>query len=168
MEPKNLLFILSDNHARGFTGCYGHPLARTPNLDALAARGVRFANAYAASPLCCPSRAALATGRFPHQTGYWDNAIPFDGTHASWMRRLTEAGHACSSIGKLHFRDTRPANGFGEEILPMHIVDGRGGVHMLLRAVEREPVNRGQWHVDAASPVHDVHGQDLFAKTVRR
>lgn len=145
MEPKNLLFILSDNHARGFCGCYGHPLARTPNLDGLAARGVRFTNAYAASPLCCPSRAALATGRFPHDTGYWDNAIPFDGAHASWMRRLTERGHSCVSIGKLHFRDRRPENGFSQEIVPMHIVDAKGGVHMLLRAVDREPVNRGQW-----------------------
>jgi len=147
VKPKNLLFILSDNHARGFAGAYGHPLARTPNLDALAGRGVRFENAYAASPLCCPSRASLATGRFPHQTGYWDNAIPFDGGHASWMRRLTEAGHPCVSIGKLHFRDSRPANGFSEEILPMHIVDAKGGVHMLLRALDREPVNRGQWHL---------------------
>lgn len=147
MEPKNLLFILSDNHARGFAGCYGHPLARTPNLDRLAARGVRFDNAYAASPLCCPSRASLATGRYPHQTGYWDNAIPFDGAWPSWMRRLTEAGHPCASVGKLHFRDTRPENGFSEEIVPMHIVDAKGGVHMLLRAVGREPVNRGQWHL---------------------
>ncbi|MEM9028097.1 MAG: sulfatase-like hydrolase/transferase [Pseudomonadota bacterium] len=150
--PKNLLFLLSDNHARGYLGCYRNPLARTPNLDRLAARGARFTNAYSASPLCCPARAALATGRFPHQTGYWDNAIPFDGHVVSWMRRLRDAGHTVSSIGKLHFRETSVANGFSEELLPMHILDGKGGVHMLLRAVNQgkpqgEPVNAGQWHL---------------------
>lgn len=144
-SAKNLLFLLSDNHARGFIGAYGNPLARTPHLDALAARGTLYENAYAASPLCCPSRAALATGRYPHQTGYWDNAIPFDGREESWMRRVRDAGHSVVSIGKLHFRDSRPANGFSEERHAMHILDGRGGVHMLLRAVDREPVNHGQW-----------------------
>lgn len=144
-NPKNLLFLLSDNHARGFVGAGGNPLCRTPHLDALAARGTLYENAYAASPLCCPSRAALATGRYPHQTGYWDNAIPFDGTTSSWMGRLRDAGHRTASIGKLHFRDSRPENGFCEEHHAMHILDGRGGVHMLLRAVDREPVNRGQW-----------------------
>ena len=143
--PKNLLFLLSDNHARGFMGAGGNPLARTPNLDALAARGTLYENAYAASPLCCPSRAALATGRYPHQTGFWDNAIPFDGSVPSWMGRVREAGSSVVSIGKLHFRDSRPENGFSEERHAMHILDGRGGVHMLLRAVGREPVNQGQW-----------------------
>ena len=146
-SPKNLLFFLSDNHACGYLGAYGNPLARTPNLDALAARGVRFDNAYSASPLCCPARAALATGRFPHQTGFWDNAIPFDGSQGSWMGRLSDAGHEVVSIGKLHFRETTPANGFTQEIHPMHILDGKGGVHMLLRAVDREPVNAGQWNL---------------------
>ena len=141
----NLVVFCSDNHARGWLGCDGNPLARTPNLDALAERGVRFETAYAASPLCCPSRAAIATGRFPHQTGYWDNAIPFDGRVASWMRRLSDAGHTVVSIGKLHFRETAPENGFSEERLAMHILDGKGGVHMLLRALDREPVNAGQW-----------------------
>ena len=73
-SPRNLLFLFSDNHARDYLGAYGHPLARTPNLDRLAEGGTRFDNAYSASPLCCPARAALATGRFPHETGFWDNA----------------------------------------------------------------------------------------------
>lgn len=145
--PKNTIFFLSDNHACDYLGAYGNPLARTPNLDALAARGVRFDNAYSASPLCCPARAALATGRFPHQTGFWDNAIPYDGSQVSWMGHLREAGHEVVSIGKLHFRESTPDNGFTQEILPMHILDGKGGVHMLLRAVDREPVNVGQWNL---------------------
>ena len=149
VAPKNLLFLLSDNHARGYLGAYGHPDAITPNLDQLARNGVRFDNAYSASPLCCPARAAIATGRYPHQTGIWDNAIVYDGQVTSWMHRLRDSGHPVVSIGKLHFRESTPANGFSEELLPMHILNGKGGVHMLLRGINAEPHNRAQWDLYA-------------------
>jgi choline-sulfatase len=145
--PTNLLFLLSDNHNRALAGCYGHRIATTPNLDRIAARGVRFANAYSASPLCCPARAALATGRFPHQTGFFDNAIVYDGSTTSWMHRLREQGHRVASIGKLHFRSTEDDNGFSEEVLPMHILDGKGGIQMLLRGFDDERVNPGQFEL---------------------
>ena len=61
-------------------GCAGHPMIRTPNLDGLAARGVRFSDAYCNSPICVPSRAALATGRYVHRIRFWHNAIPYDGS----------------------------------------------------------------------------------------
>lgn len=147
MKPANLLFFLSDNHARGMAGCYGHPVVETPTLDALAASGARFASAYTASPICCPARASLATGRYPHQTGYWDNAIVYDGRMASWMHRLRDAGYETASVGKLHFRSSEDDNGFAEEIAPMHILNGKGGVSMLLRWSDEEPVNRGQWEL---------------------
>ena len=147
MRPANLLFFLSDNHARNALGCYGNPVAQTPVLDGLAARGTRFANAYTASPLCCPARAAIATGRFPFQTGYWDNAIVYDGRVPSWMHRLRAAGSEVVSVGKLHFRSTDDDNGFSQELAPMHILNAKGGVSMLLRWSDEEPVNRGQWEL---------------------
>mgnify|MGYP001451361136 CR=1 FL=1 len=58
MRPMNLLFIMSDQHSRGVTGCYGNRFVKTPVLDRLAAAGTVFENAYSPSP-----RAALATGR---------------------------------------------------------------------------------------------------------
>ncbi len=146
-KPANLLFFLSDNHARGMLGCYGHPAVKTPTLDGLALSGTRFTNAYSASPICCPARAAIATGRYPHQTGYWDNAIVYDGRVASWMHRMREAGYETAAIGKLHFRATDDDNGFDEEIVPMHILNGKGGVSMLLRWSDEEPVNKGQWEL---------------------
>ena len=79
MKPRNFLFILSDQHHRLVSGCYGHPLVQTPHLDALAARGTRFQNAYTNCPICVPARASLATGRYVHQIGYWDNGHPYDG-----------------------------------------------------------------------------------------
>jgi choline-sulfatase len=169
-KPANLLFFLSDNHARGFMGCAGHPV-RTPTLDALAASGARFANAYSASPICCPARAAIATGRYPHQTGYWDNAIVYDGRVPSWAHRLRAAGYATASVGKLHFRSSADDNGFGEEIAPMHILNGKGGVSMLLRWSDEEPVNRGQWELYLEkSGVGETHYQhydaDISARAI--
>ncbi len=79
MKPTDLLFIFSDQHNRGLSGCYGHPVVQTPNPDRLAAAGTRFANAYTNCPICIPARASLATGQYVHRIGYWDNGIPYDG-----------------------------------------------------------------------------------------
>ena len=76
---RNLLVIVSDEHRFDAMGCAGHDFVRTPNLDALADRSVRFTNAYTPSPICVPARAAFATGRYVHQTGHWDNASPYTG-----------------------------------------------------------------------------------------
>jgi choline-sulfatase len=126
MRPRNLLFIMSDEHSRRVLGCYGHDMIRTPNMDRLAARGVRFTDAYCNSPICVPSRASFATGRYVHQIRFWDNAIPYDGSVPSWGHRLIAAGHRSVSIGKLHYRSTEDNNGFSEEIMPLHVVDGVG------------------------------------------
>lgn len=134
MKPTNLIFILSDEHNKRVTGCYGHPMIRTPNLDALAARGTRFTSAYTNCPICVPARASFATGRYVHETRCWDNAIAYEGKPASWGHRLMEQGHHVASIGKLHYKDSKPQqNGFNEEILPMHIVNGVGDLLGLIR-----------------------------------
>lgn len=128
MTPANLLFILSDQHNRKVLGCHGHPLVSTPNLDALAARGTRFTSAYTHSPICVPARAALATGRYVHETRYWDNASPYDGRVPSWAHRARDAGHAAVSIGKLHYRSETDDNGWSDEQIPLHVVEGIGDV----------------------------------------
>jgi choline-sulfatase len=70
-DAQNLLVIMSDEHSTKTLGCYGSPLARTPNLDALAARGTRFDSDYCCNPVCIPARANFATGLYTHQVGYW-------------------------------------------------------------------------------------------------
>lgn len=67
MKPANMLIIMSDEHTRDITGCYGDPIVKTPNIDALAASGIKFVNAYTNSPICVPARASFATGRYVHQ-----------------------------------------------------------------------------------------------------
>jgi choline-sulfatase len=134
--PHNMLVIVSDEQAAKYMGCSGHPIVKTPNLDRLAARGTRFTSAYTNCPICVPARASLATGRYVHELGTWDNAIAYEGKQATWAHRLTSAGRRAVSIGKLHYRDDTVLGGFDETIIPMHIIDGLGD---LLGAV-RDPL----------------------------
>lgn len=104
LRPLNVLLIMADEHRPDALGCAGHPVVRTPHLDRLAAQGVRYANAYCNSPLCVPSRASFATGRYVHEVGCWDNATPYSLERApSWGSHLTAAGRHVTAIGKLDF-----------------------------------------------------------------
>jgi choline-sulfatase len=134
MTPTNVLFILSDQHTRRVLGCYGNEVAKTPNLDALARRGTMFTSAYCQSPICVPSRGSIATGRYPHQIGAWDNATPYTGHEApSFGHRLAQHSRKITTIGKLHYRDSRDPNGFADQRLPMHVLEGVGDLYGLLR-----------------------------------
>ena len=129
----NIVVLLSDQHSRDVVGCYGNHIVKTPNLDALAARGTRFAKAYCNAPICVPSRASLATGLHIHEIPSWDNADPYHGQRTSFMHRARAAGADTVSIGKLHFRSSDDDNGFDEEIAPMHVAGGTGTFTSLLR-----------------------------------
>ena len=153
----NILIIISDEHRKDAMGCAGHPIVKTPHLDALAKKGTRFANAYTPSPMCVPTRAAIASGRHVHQTGNWDSATPNDGSFKSWMHHLRDNGIETTSIGKLHFRSSEDDNGFSEEIVPMHVVGGIGWTISLLRS------NPPKY--DAASELADDVGQGTSTYT---
>ena len=71
--PPNVLFIISDDLSAEALGCYGAPQCKTPNIDRLAAEGVRFTRAYTQFPICGPSRAALMAGRYPQSIGIMGN-----------------------------------------------------------------------------------------------
>lgn len=150
MERKNLLFLISDEHQAAITGCYGNPHVETPHLDALAERGTRFTNAYTNSPICVPARAILASGRYAHQTGHWDNAFPYTGEPESWGHRLQDAGVTVESIGKLHYRCKEDSSGFAREHDAMYVAEGIGEVVSCLRA--RAPRRQGRGGIVNAGP----------------
>jgi choline-sulfatase len=150
MQPSNLVVILSDEHTRGAAGCYGGPPTVTPAIDRLAASGTRFTAASANCPICIPSRASLATGRYVHQVGFWDNGQPYDGSVPGWAHALKQQDFAVVSIGKLHFRSTMDDNGFTEEIAPLHVVDGIGDALSCLR--DDAPMRRKRPGIDEAGP----------------
>jgi len=133
MKPLNILYIMSDQHQGKASGCYGHPFVQTPNIDALAARGTRFTTAYSNSPICVPARAVLATGQYVFKTGNWDNAHPYIGQPKSWHHMLRENGSSATSIGKLHFRNKEDDTGFAEQIIPMHVVGGKGDIRSCIK-----------------------------------
>jgi len=146
---QNLLILLSDEHNKRMLGVSGHSHVKTPNLDNLANEGVLFQNAYCNSPICVPSRAILATGRYNAEIGYWDNADPYDGKIPSWGHRAVEGNCDAVSIGKLHFLDDQAPTGFSEQINPLNVV---GGVGDLLGLIRQElPVRKG-----AANMAKDV------------
>lgn len=80
----NVLFIISDD-LRPTLGCYGNPIVKTPNIDALAARGTRFNRAYAQFPLCNPSRSSLLNSRYPTHSGVMDNNSYFRKSHPDFV-----------------------------------------------------------------------------------
>ena len=133
MKPTNLLFIISDQHSYDAMGAYGNSLVQTPNLDRLAERGTRFTNAYTNCPICVPVRAALATGRYVHQGGYWDNGHPYDGAVPGWHHHLRGLGFQIDSIGKLHFRSMEDDLGFTDSIEPLNVVAGMGDILSCIR-----------------------------------
>lgn len=102
MKP-NILFLLSDQHNPGVLGCEGDPLARTPQLDALARSGTRFANAYCQNPLCAPSRASILTGKYSKTTGIYDNQHILESNSTTIPRVLGMHGYRTCVIGKTHF-----------------------------------------------------------------
>jgi len=100
----NVIILLSDQHNAKFMGCSGN-ITRTPAMDALAASGTRFSAAYPVSPFCAPSRAGMMTGRYAHETGYWDNATPYDGRLPSWPRYFRDIGVHYTVLGKVDYED---------------------------------------------------------------
>lgn len=130
MSPKgcNTLILLTDEQDAHALGCAGHPFVQTPNLDALAERGTRFTNAFTPSPICVPARASLATGRWVHDIGYWDNAMGYDGLVSSWGHALQSAGQRVESIGKLHYANAQASTGFSQQHEPLHLAEGIGQV----------------------------------------
>jgi iduronate 2-sulfatase len=103
-ERPNVLFLVCDD-LNCDIGCYGHPLVKTPNIDRLAARGVRFDRAYCQYPLCGPSRASFMTGLYPDQTLVRRNAI-YIREHIPNVNTLPQmfrdAGYFATRIGKLY------------------------------------------------------------------
>lgn len=99
----NVLFLISDD-LNNMLGCYGDPLVKTPNIDRLAARGVRFDRAYCSFPLCGPSRNSMLTGLYPNSTGILANQQVFRQTipsQVSLPQAFRQAGYFAARIGKL-------------------------------------------------------------------
>jgi len=113
-DKPNIVLIMADQLAPHFTGTYGHPLVKTPNLDALAARGMRFDAAYCNSPLCAPSRASFMTGQLVSRIAAYDNASDFGASVPTFAHYLRRAGYRTCLAGRMHFVGPDQLHGFEE------------------------------------------------------
>ncbi len=105
MNPRpNILWLMSDQHNAGCLGCAGHPNVRTPNLDRLAAAGVRFSQAYCNNPICAPSRLSFATGQYPHTHRLLgNNNFELDDRNPHTLAAvLRRQGYQTALVGKAH------------------------------------------------------------------
>jgi N-acetylgalactosamine-6-sulfatase len=106
--PPNIILILADDLGYGDLGCQGHPQARTPNLDRLAAESTRFTQFYVTGVTCCPSRTGFMTGKFPATFANYPAGHGF-GARVTVTELLKKAGYATGHFGKWHIgRDQRP------------------------------------------------------------
>ena len=102
MTHPNILFIMTDQQRWDAMSCAGD-WVNTPNLDRIAAEGVRFSYCVTTTPICIPARVTLATGHYPHNNNVWDNiryAMPED--VKTWMRAIRDLGYRTSMFGKTH------------------------------------------------------------------
>ena len=101
-QPKNILFIMCDQLRWDYLSCYGHPRLSTPNIDALAARGVRFTRAYVQSPICGASRMSTYTGRYVQSHGASWNGFPLKVGELTMGDYLRPLGMRTALVGKTH------------------------------------------------------------------
>ena len=99
---RNVLFIMADQLRWDHLGCAGHPYLKTPNIDALARRGVRFANAFVNSGVCGPSRMSYYTGRYPISHGATWNRVPLSVGEVTLGEMLRGGGRSLALAGKTH------------------------------------------------------------------
>lgn len=109
-RPTNFLFFITDQHRADHLGCYGNPVVRTPNIDALAANGFVADECHVATPICMPNRASLMTGRMPSRHGVRHNGIELSLDERTLPEQLREAGYRTIHVGKSHLQniDVRP------------------------------------------------------------
>lgn len=104
----NVLFLMTDEHNPRILGCYGDPLVKTPTLDAIAAKGVRFTAAYCQNPICVPSRVSLVSGRMPSQLATFGNTANQRYQNVTTLADLfVNAGYQAVWFGKTHWGNPR-------------------------------------------------------------
>ncbi len=127
---RKILFVTTDQQRYDTLGCNGGTLARTPVVDALAARGIRFERAHPQSVVCMPSRATIVTGQYPTTHGVWMNGVPLPVDAPSVAATLHDAGYRTALFGKAHFEPyLDPFMRFLENALAATGTEPPGGLH---------------------------------------
>ncbi|MDP6045484.1 MAG: sulfatase [Phycisphaerae bacterium] len=169
-DKPNIVFILADDLGWSDVGCYGHPFHETPNIDRLAAGGMRFTDAYAACSVCSPTRASIMTGKYPATLGLTDwipglrNSARFKLLMPDFIKRLPleeitiaemlkAAGYVTGAVGKWHLgpKGFWPENqGFDVNIGGNHTGTPAGG-YFLPNRMTLKNMKKGDYLTDRLS-----------------
>lgn len=106
----NFLIMIADDLGYGDLGCYGHPHIRTPNIDRLAAEGLKFTHAFLTCSSCSPSRCSIMTGRYPHCAGAKELHQPLPAGQVVFAGLLRQAGYHTAAAGKWHLGEAAKVN----------------------------------------------------------
>lgn len=116
-KAPNILVIMFDQMAPQALSCYGHPLVKSPHIDALAEKGVVFNNSYTNFPLCVPSRASFMAGRYANAMEVWDNATDFSCSTPTIAHYLRSRDYSATLCGKMHFIGPDQMHGFEQRLV---------------------------------------------------
>jgi choline-sulfatase len=141
-RQANLLVIMTDQHQRDASGCYGSPDAKTPHLDKLASRGIRFTRAYCTAPVCVPARGSIVTGLYPHTHGARTLDDPLPASTKTVGHFFKERGYVTGAIGKMHFVDENRRHGFDHRV---HVDD----FNRTLSETDRAQLRRDQGNAES-------------------
>ena len=106
-KRPNVVLVMADDQGWGQTGYYNHPVLKTPNLDAMAANGLRFDRFYAGGPVCSPTRASVLTGRTHDRTGVYNHGYPLRLQEKTLPAAMKAAGYSTGHFGKWHLNGLR-------------------------------------------------------------
>ncbi len=148
-ERPNIILFIADDVSQEDLGCYGNALARTPNLDRLAAQGRRFDEAYLTASSCSPSRSSTITGRYPHNNGRASELHEPIAAHLPWFPQLLkETGYYTALVGKHHMTSDTPAKGEKPQPEAFDLVDqgnapdNKGGHATWVKTVQERPKDK--------------------------
>ena len=116
MTKPNILVIMSDRLAPKFTGANGHPIAKSPQFDALTTRGVHFNAAHCSSPFFATSRFSFMSGQLISRIASYDNASEFKASVPTFAHYLTSLGYKTCLSGKMHFVEPDQMHGFQSRV----------------------------------------------------
>ena len=106
-DRPNVILVMADDMGYGQTGYYNHPVLKTPNLDAMAANGIRFDRFYAGAPNCSPTRATVLTGRTNDRTGVHNHGYAINKQEKTVAQAFQKAGYSTAHFGKWHLNGLR-------------------------------------------------------------
>jgi len=128
-DRPNILWLVSEDNSASFISCYGNKQATTPNIDKLAAQGIRYTNAFANAPVCAPMRHSIITGMYASTTGCHNmrSTYPVPNEFKFFPQYLREAGYYCTNNDKEDYNTIKPENVWDESSNTAHFKNRKSG-----------------------------------------